>query len=151
MEEPTAGVVLVRELSVRLTTLAAVNLVLLISAGIPVWAQDKKPKEKSGADLIVEKLDAAKAQYAKSLDDIRKKLDMAVETRLKAAQNSGDLKAVETLTAIRKALDTDGKVPDGVTDTAIKLAKATADRDTVTARGAMIAAYDATIKDMTKA
>ena len=135
----------------RPTTLAAVTLVLLVFAGIPIWAQDNKPKEKAGAEAIVTKLDAAKAEYAKSLEGVRKKLGMAVEGRLKAAQDSGDLKAVETLTAVKKALEAEGKLPDGVTDTPIKLAKATADRDTVTARGAMIAAYEAAIKEMTKA
>src|SRR5690349_20158055 len=78
----------------------------------------------AGGDAILDKLETAKTENAKAVDDAKVKLISAIEGRIKAVTDKGDLKAVESLTEVKKAVADEGKLPEGVTDATVRNAGA---------------------------
>lgn len=106
---------------------------------------------KDSADPILARLEAAKAEHAKAIDEARTRLMAAVDARLKTLTGKGDLKAVESVTEIRKSLEDDGQLPDGVTDPFVRNAVTTRDRAAGLANTKLQRAFEEAIRDYTKA
>jgi hypothetical protein len=112
-------------------------------------AQDKKPPAK--ADDPVAVLETARTEHAKALEDAQKKLMQAVDDRLKYVKDQGDLKALEKLLEVKKSLEADNKLPEGVKDNNVLSAVRLRDRAVEVANSRVLAAYDRAVRDLTKA
>ncbi len=133
----------------RLRGAALAATLLWLLAGLVASAQEKKPPAKPDDPVAV--LEAARAEHAKALEDAQKKLMQAVEDRLKVVKDQGDLKAVEKILEVKKSLEADNKLPEGVKDNAVLSAVRQRDRAIDVANSRLMAAYDKTVRDLTKA
>src|SRR5262245_44512302 len=133
----------------RLHGAALAATLLWLLAGLGASAQDKKPPAKPDDPVAV--LEAARAEHAKALDDAQKKLMQAVDERLKSVKDQGDLKAVEKTLEVKKSLEADNKLPEGVKDNTVLSAVRQRDRAIDVANSKLLAAYDKAVRDLTKA
>jgi hypothetical protein len=97
------------------------------------------------------RLEGAKSDYTSSISDSRKALSGAVDSRLNAAIDAGDLKTVQALQAAKSTLDSGGAIPADVKDSAIIAAKAHYAQSIESANTRLADAYRDAVRDYTRA
>src|SRR5208282_2931516 len=103
------------------------------------------------ADPIAKELDAANTQHSQAVDDANKELLLAIDQRINAAADSGDLSLVQSLQAIRTKAQTEGAVPGYVDDAAVRGANNEYEKRLAAARVQLKSSYQDAIRDYTRA
>jgi hypothetical protein len=103
------------------------------------------------ADTIPGRLEAAKAAHEINVAVDRRIFVAAIDARLNAAADAGDLAGVQTFQAAKIKAAHDGSLADTITDPAILAAKKTMDQSITTAHATLVAAYKEAISSYTKA
>jgi hypothetical protein len=130
-------------------TAAVADWKLTMVAGKPVAAAPSAAAS-SPAD-IPGRLEDAKAQHEKDVATARRGLLAAIDTRLNAAADAGDLPLAQSMQAAKLKAAENGTIPDDVTDPAILDAKKQMTQSIQAADGRLAAAYHQAIVDYTKA
>ena len=102
------------------------------------------------ADPIIVNLDRAKTNYRKSLSDWKQALLAAIDGRIAAAADAGDLNLVMSLKALRAKAEADGSIPANEKDPSIRAAKTRYDQGVQSARLQLAAAYRRAVHDLTR-
>jgi len=105
----------------------------------------------TAANTVPAKLEAARAEYMATLAKARQTLVAAIDARMNAAADSGDLSAVESLQLAKISAARDGSVTEDAKDPSIVSAKARYDQAVATANHDLASAYHQAIRDYTKA
>jgi tetratricopeptide (TPR) repeat protein len=103
------------------------------------------------ADSVPAKLEAAKSDHVAALAKARQALVTAIDARLNAAADSGDLNTVKTLQIVKTSAARDGSIAADVKDTSIIAAKSRYDQAVAASNRDLAAAYHQAIRDYTKA
>src|SRR3954471_4301949 len=74
-------------------------------------------------EAILAQLSDAKVEHDRALAAAKESLLGAIDARLNAAADAGDLKMVQVLQAVKQSAERDGSVPDSTPDAAVKAAK----------------------------
>ncbi len=96
-------------------------------------------------EAIPVKLEAAKVAHQAELKAARKNLVAAIDVRLNAAADSGNLAAVQALQRAKFKAARDGSVADNVTDASVLAAKKSVDQAIAAANAKLVAAYKVAI------
>jgi hypothetical protein len=129
-----------------------------LAAATDVW----KVKASSGAatpvavqpadgDAFATRLESAKAAYAAELAAARRRLVGALDARLNAAADAGDLNAVQLLQSAKVKAATDGTLDEAVKDELVLATKKAMDQSIAASRQKLAGAYKETISNLTKA
>ena len=102
-------------------------------------------------EAIAANLDKAKADYNQSIADAKKALVAAIDARITAATQSGDLKTVTALRPVRATADADGSVSPDLADPAIQAAKSRFGSTVQGANTRIALAYKEAIREYTRA
>jgi hypothetical protein len=102
------------------------------------------------AHTIAGRLEAAKAAHEQALAAARRIFVAAIDARLNAAADAGDLAGVQSFQAAKIKAAHDGSLADTITDPAVVAAKKAMDQSIDTAHATLVAAYKQAISDYTK-
>jgi len=131
-------------------TAAVAKWKLTMVAGKPVAAAPP-PAASPGPEDIPSRLEDAKAEHEKDVATARRGLLAAIDTRLNAAADAGDLPLAQSMQAAKLKAAENGTIPDDVTDPAILDARKQMTQSIQAADGRLAAAYHEAIVDYTKA
>ncbi len=95
-------------------------LILLLS---PVHADPPTTAPATATETPDAKLEHGKQTYSQATDSSKRFLLVAIDSRISAATDAGDLKLVESLQSARAVAQVDGSIPDAVKDPVILAAK----------------------------
>jgi len=104
-----------------------------------------------GVDGIPAKLDAARATREREMAAARRALVSAIDVRLNAAADAGDLEGVQSLQSVKLKAARDGSIPDDLKDDAILAARKQMLEAIDAANAKVTAAYRDAISSYTKA
>jgi hypothetical protein len=102
-------------------------------------------------ERIGARLDRAKTDYLSSVDGAKRELVAAVDRRLSAATDAGDLAQVQSLQAIKSTAETDASIPDDVKDTSLIQAKTRYAQTINAANQRLATAFHEAVRDYTRA
>ncbi len=134
--------------SAHQTLSAAVGLWKVTPTARPGEAVPVKPQD---ADAVAAKLDGAKATWAAEVTAAKRALVGAVDARLNAAADAGDLNGVQALQSAKVKAATDGTVEASITDPSVLAAKKTMDDSVSASKAKLAAAYRQAVVDLTRA
>ncbi len=147
----------VQQLAVDLaTTLVSADQALLEAVAdwkiVPVTrVAASNEKIPAAGDAIPAKLDAAKVAHQAEIKAARKNLVSAIDVRLNAAADAGNLAAVQMLQSAKFKAGRDGSVGENVIDASILAAKKSFDQAVAAANAKLVAAHKLAIAEYTKA
>src|SRR5262249_17931310 len=139
--------------SMRICLHTHTRMASLLVASLTVVPLLAAPGEaaRSADEPAIAKLEAARTEHEHAVADAQKKLIEVVDTRLAAAKDNGDLKAVERFTEVKKSLETDNKLPEGTRDSTVLSAARQRDRAVDIANTKLLSAYDTAVRELTRA
>ena len=103
----------------------------------------------AGPDIAA-RLDRAKSDYGSAIAESRKALLSAVDARLNAATDAGDLHAVQSLQAVKTSLERGGTISSDAKDPSILTAQAHYAQSIQSANAHLAAAYHDAVRDYTR-
>jgi hypothetical protein len=103
------------------------------------------------ADTIPARMEGAKEAHAKEIAAARRVLVSAIDARLNAAADAGNLSGVQALQAAKIQAARDGSIAEAVTDESVHTAKKLMDQSIATAHARLVTAYREAISSYTKA
>lgn len=104
----------------------------------------------TNADTVAARLDSAKAAYTSQVTAAHRQLSRAIDQRLNAAADAGDLDKVKLLQSAKVKAATDGTVDPSITDEGVLAAKKAMEEAIAASRATLASAYRSTISDLTK-
>ena len=114
-------------------------------------AKVAKPDQPQDKDPILDKLLKAKEEHVKDTDEARKKFLDALDEKIKAAADKGDLNVVERFQTAKDTFEKEGSLPGSFRDRATLTAKGQMDTRVRLANAKLRSAYEEAVKDYTKA
>lgn len=105
----------------------------------------------ANGDAIAAQLEAAKALHQKEVTAARRALVAAIDTRLNAAVDAGELTTVQTMQTVKTRAARDGTIPEDMKDPAVLAAKDQMTKSIAAADATLADAYREAIKSYTRA